>query len=479
MNISFPSRYFSGISRGDLGFHIDQQNLRVRTEQLRTRMEMLPWLVLSQVVLQLLFVWLFWGQAPHDQLLMWLAAVYALHAAEMAMWAMHRHELNTIQECRSWHIHFSIFAIAAGMLWGGAAYWFFPDDIAYQSVLICVMLGLVAGAVTMNLVHPPALYGYTLGIMLPLIARAAFINDEFHWIMALMLVLFLGVVLETGRGLSRTFLLSLQQRFENLSLLQQLTIQEAQTEDARRELESANNVLRDHESKLEQMVQERTAELWQRTREIELIKDTTIMALSSLAEIRDNETGNHIRRTQNYIRALAENLRGHPRFNHFLTDENITLLYKIAPLHDVGKVGIPDRILHKPGKLTKYEFEIMKTHAALGGNAIAAAVIGLDFFSPFLEAARQIAMSHHEKWDGSGYPQGLRGDNIPLPARLMALADVYDALSCRRVYKPAIAHEEVAEIIFDGRGKHFDPDVVDSFMSIQPQFVEISGKYSD
>jgi len=479
MIISFPSRFFSGISLSDLGFHIDQQNLRVRTEQLRTRMAMFLSLVLSQVVLQLLFVWMFWEQAPHDKLLMWLATVYALHTAEMSMWALHRHELNTLRECRGWHIHFSIFAFAAGILWGVAAFSFFPNNIAYQSLLICVMLGLVAGAVTMNLVHPPALYGYTFGIMLPLIARVSLENDEFHGILALMLSLFVAVVVVSGRGLSRTFLLSLQQRFENLSLLQKLTAQEAETEDARRELESSNSVLRDHKSKLEQMVQERTAELWHRTREIELIKDTTIMALSSLAEIRDNETGNHIRRTQNYIRALAVNLRDHPRFCHYLTDENITLLYKIAPLHDVGKVGIPDHILHKPGKLTEEEFEIMKTHAALGGNAIAAAVEGLDFPSHFLEAARQIAMSHHEKWDGSGYPEGLRGDDIPIPARLMALADVYDAMSCRRVYKSAIAHDEVAAVIFDGRGKHFDPDVVDSFMTIQPQFLGIAEKYSD
>jgi response regulator RpfG family c-di-GMP phosphodiesterase len=479
MNVTFPSRYFSGFSFSELGFHIDQQNLRVRAEQLRTRMAMFPTLVLSQVVLQLLFVWLFWAQVPHEKLLMWLAAVYALHTAEMVMWVLHRHELNTIRECRDWHIHFTIFALAVGILWGVAAFSFFPDSISFQSMLICVMLGLVAGAITMNLAHPPALYGYTFGIMLPLIARVAMENDEFHWILVLMLILFVALVVVAGRGLSGTFMLSLQQRFENLSLLQQLTVQEAETEDARRELELANNELRDHETKLEQMVQERTAELMHRTHEIELIKDTTIMAMSSLAEIRDNETGNHIRRTQNYIRALAVDMKDHPRFSHFLTNENIILLYKIAPLHDVGKVGIPDRILHKPGKLTEDEFEVMKTHATLGGNAIAAAVIGLDFFSPFLEAARQIAMSHHEKWDGSGYPEGLRGEGIPIPARLMALADVYDALSCRRVYKPAMAHDDVAAIIYDGRGKHFDPDVVDSFMSIQPQFVEIAERFSD
>jgi putative two-component system response regulator len=290
---------------------------------------------------------------------------------------------------------------------------------------------------------------------------------------------YLIVVLVAGRGLNKTFMLSLRQRFENIDLLQQVTVRKAETEQARRDLELANNVLRDNESKLEQKVQKRTAELMQRTQENELIKDTTIVALSSLAETRDNETGNHIRRTQNYIRALANQLKNHPRFKDFLTDDHITLLYKVAPLHDVGKVGIPDSILHKPGKLTDDEFEIMKTHAALGGNAFASAVAGLDISSTFLDVACQIAMSHHEKWDGSGYPAGLRGDDIPIPARLMALADVYDAMSCRRVYKSAIAHDDVTSIILEGRGKHFDPDVVDAFLEIQPQFVAIAEKYKD
>lgn len=356
---------------------------------------------------------------------------------------------------------------------------FFPADIGYQGLMICIMLGLVAGAVTMNPVHPPSLYSYVLGIMLPLIARVVTLDDTVHAILTLMLVVFLLVVLVAGRGLNKTFMLSLRQRFENIELLQELTMRKAEVEDARRELEAANKILSDNGHKLEHMVQVRTAELTQRTQENELIKDTTIVALSSLAETRDNETGNHIRRTQNYIRALAERLREHPRFSHFLSEENITLLYKVAPLHDVGKVGIPDAILHKPGKLTEEEFEIMKTHAALGGNAFASAVAGLDISSTFLEVACQIAMSHHEKWDGSGYPSRLRGNDIPIPARLMALADVYDAMSCKRVYKSAIGHEEVAAVILEGRGKHFDPDVVDAFMEIQPQFIEIAEKYRD
>jgi response regulator RpfG family c-di-GMP phosphodiesterase len=384
-----------------------------------------------------------------------------------------------MQECRAWHLHFTFFALATGLLWGVAAMLFFPPDIEYQGLMICIMLGLVAGAVTMNPIHPPSLYTYLLGIMVPLIVKVLTLDDSVHDILSLMLLVYLIVVLAAGRGLNKTFMLSLRQRFENIDLLQQVTARKAETEEAKRELELANNVLRDNESRLEQKVQERTAELMHRTQENELIKDTTIVALSSLAETRDNETGNHIRRTQNYIRALAIKLKDHPRFNVFLTDENITLLYKVAPLHDVGKVGIPDSILHKPGKLSEEEFEIMKTHAALGGNAFASAVAGLDISSTFLEVACQIAMSHHEKWDGSGYPSKLSGDAIPIPARLMALADVYDAMSCKRVYKSAIAHDDVTSVILDGRGRHFDPDVVDAFLEIQQLFVEIAEKYSD
>jgi response regulator RpfG family c-di-GMP phosphodiesterase len=479
MDIAFINRMLSPSRLGDLAFPIGKGNLRVRIEQLHTRQEMYPPLIFSQVILQPLFVWLFWDYASHTFLLFWWACFYVLHAVEVSNWLLHKNKLRTVQECRDLHLHFTFFALACGIMWGAAAMLFFPADMGYQGLMICIMLGLVAGAVTMNPIHPPSLYVYVFGIMFLLIARVVVVDDFIHSILSLMLVVFLLVVLVAGRGLNKTFMLSLSQRFENTELLQQVTARKAETEEARRELELANNVLRDNELRLEQKVQERTAELLQRTQENELIKDTTIVALSSLAETRDNETGNHIRRTQNYIRALAQQLKDHSRFSHFLTDENITLLYKIAPLHDVGKVGIPDSILHKPGKLTEDEFEIMKTHAALGGNAFVSAVAGLDISSTFLEAACQIAMSHHEKWDGSGYPSGLKGDDIPIPARLMALADVYDAMSCKRVYKSAIAHEEVTSVIIEGRGKHFDPDVVDAFIAIQHHFIEIAETYRD
>lgn len=480
MRASFLSQGAFRFSLDDLFFHIDQENLRVRAEQLRTRLDVYLSLVLSQVVLQFLFVWLFWRQASHQLLLSWLAVFYALHMVEIIKWSSRRDDLDTLQDCKDWHAHFTIFALAAGIMWGIATLVFFPSDIGYQSLLICVMLGLVAGAVTMNSVHLPSLYGYLFGIMIPLVLRVAFENSMIHWILAMMLTVYAAVVVQEGMGLNKTLMLSLRQRFENYSLLQQVTAQKAEIEDARIQLQRANSILQNNESRLEKMVHERTAQLEIRNQEMAAIKDTTILALTSLAGTRDNETGNHIRRTQHYVRTLALYLRDHPRFRDFLTDDNIELLFKIAPLHDIGKVGIPDRILHKPGKLTPEEFAVMKTHTVLGGNAISGAENMTNVRnSPFLKAARQIAIGHHEKWDGSGYPFGLREDHIPLPARLMALADVYDAMSCRRVYKSAMGHDEVAEIIIEGKWKHFDPDVVDAFIASVGEFKQIAERYRD
>ena len=220
-------------------------------------------------------------------------------------------------------------------------------------------------------------------------------------------------------------------------------------------------------------------ELKKRTEETRMVEEATVLALTSLAETRDNETGNHILRTQRYVRALAASLRDHPRFAHYLSDETIALLYKSAPLHDIGKVGIPDRILLKPGRLDADEFEIMKTHAALGYAAIQRAVERVGRRVPFFQIAGEIALSHQEKWDGSGYPQGLAGESIPISARLMALADVYDALISKRVYKEALSHARALEIILEGKGAHFDPDLVDAFISIQTECLDIATQYSD
>ena len=242
--------------------------------------------------------------------------------------------------------------------------------------------------------------------------------------------------------------------------------------DTQLKIKAAADFLRDQNDYLEK-------EVARRTREVMAIQDVTIQAMASLAETRDNETGNHIRRTQHYVEVLAEQVRDHPRFKHFLNDETIRLLFKSAPLHDIGKIGIPDHILLKPGRFTAEEFEIMKTHTTLGRDAIQHAEDQLGIQVDFLCLAKEIAYSHQEKWDGSGYPQGLAADDIPISARLMAVADVYDALISRRVYKQGMPHEEAVEIIRQGRGSHFDPDICDAFLANVEQFKAIAERFAD
>ena len=237
-------------------------------------------------------------------------------------------------------------------------------------------------------------------------------------------------------------------------------------------IKAAADFLRDQNSFLMQEVEKRT-------REVSAIEDVTILAMASLAETRDSDTGNHIRRTQHYVKCLARKLSSHPRFSHFLNAHTIGLLFKSAPLHDIGKVGIPDRILLKPGKLTLEEFEIMKTHTTLGRDAIAHAEQMLGTEVAFLKIAKEIAYSHQEKWDGSGYPQGLQGGQIPIAARLMAVADVYDALISRRIYKAPMRHEEAVQIIRQTSGRHFDPDVVEAFLAVTDTFNAIALSYVD
>ncbi len=239
------------------------------------------------------------------------------------------------------------------------------------------------------------------------------------------------------------------------------------------ELKEARDRLQAQNTSLEELVEKRT-------QEVRAIQDVTILAMASLAETRDNETGNHIRRTQNYVRLLAENLRHHPRFQAELDDDRvIDLLFKSAPLHDIGKVGIPDRILLKPGPLTAEEFEIMKTHTTLGRDAIVHAEQALGMNVSFLKYAKEIAYSHQEYWNGKGYPEGLQGEAIPLSARLMAVADVYDALISRRVYKAAFSHEKAMSIMVEGRGEHFDPDILDVFVQLQQKVADIARQFQD
>ncbi|HEX3861414.1 MAG TPA: two-component system response regulator [Stellaceae bacterium] len=237
-------------------------------------------------------------------------------------------------------------------------------------------------------------------------------------------------------------------------------------------LKASADVLKSQNQFLEQ-------EVARRTEEMRAIQDVAVLAVASLAETRDNETGNHIRRTQHYVRTLAIYLRGHPRFRPELDDSTIEMLFKSAPLHDIGKVGIPDRILLKPGRLDRSEFEIMKTHTILGFESIVQAEQRLGTSLDFLRYAKEIALSHQEKWDGSGYPQALSGNRIPLSARLMAVADVYDALISRRVYKLPFTQETSLAIMREGRGAHFDPDILDAFLAHTDEFKAIAERFAD
>ncbi len=218
-----------------------------------------------------------------------------------------------------------------------------------------------------------------------------------------------------------------------------------------------------------------------RERLLTAARDCALVGLVSLAETRDTETGRHIVRTQLYVQALAQHLARQGKRPFRFTAMDIELLVKSAPLHDIGKVGIPDSILLKPGNLTVAEFDEMKKHAEYGEEALAKAAIvsGNQDETSFLKTAREIALTHHEKWDGTGYPQGLKQEDIPPSGRLMALADVYDALTSKRVYKDAMSHAEASTIIHDGRGSHFDPRIVDAFLALEEIFRDIAEKYTD
>jgi putative two-component system response regulator len=220
-------------------------------------------------------------------------------------------------------------------------------------------------------------------------------------------------------------------------------------------------------------------EVLKRSKQLAVLQDVAILALASLAETRDVDTGNHLHRTQHYIQALGKHLHAHPRFRDFLSTAMIDILFKCAPLHDIGKVGIPDRILMNTGRYTADEFEIMKEHPRLGRDAIEKAQKMVGQSIEVLEIAKELVYSHHEKWDGTGYPLGLAGEAIPISARLMALADVYDALVSRRSYKEGMSHAQAAQIIAEGRGLQFDPDVVDAFVALSDEFQVIATRYAD
>ena len=251
-------------------------------------------------------------------------------------------------------------------------------------------------------------------------------------------------------------------------------------------LREAGSLLRDQNHHLELLVKQRTHdletstnELEARTLELQASQDLTIVALGSIAETRDNDTGNHIQRTRAYVKAMALRLASLQRYQNSGDDPQWKLIWKTAPLHDLGKVGIPDQILLKPGKLTPEEFEIMKQHPVIGRNALQAAGEKMQLDFPFLAVAKEIAYQHHERWDGKGYPEGIAGTAIPLSARIMAVADVFDALISHRVYRRGLPFPDAINAIREGRGTHFDPDIVDCFLDDIEEFRLIAAEFND
>ena len=207
-------------------------------------------------------------------------------------------------------------------------------------------------------------------------------------------------------------------------------------------------------------------------------RDLTIFAMAKLAESRDPETGAHLERVRNYSKVLAKQLISHPAYRGVVNEQYCRLIYLTSPLHDIGKVAIPDSVLLKPGRLSDEEFAIMKTHTLSGAETLDAALHQHPGV-PFLQMARDIALSHHERYDGKGYPHGIAGDDIPLCARLVAVADVYDALTSKRVYKNAMPHHVARGILFQDAGTHFDPQIIESFAAVEDQFMAIRDQYTD
>jgi putative two-component system response regulator len=233
------------------------------------------------------------------------------------------------------------------------------------------------------------------------------------------------------------------------------------------ELTRLRNAGKDEPARVNRLVAERT-------RQVVDVRDAAIMAIACLAEASDGDTARHVRRTQRYFTALAREMRFHGNYRAELGDADIALMAQAVPLHDIGKLRVPDAILNKPGRLTVDEFEVMKQHTVFGRDAIACVAQAIGGDTRFLRYAQEIAGSHQEKWNGSGYPEGLAGTAIPLAARLMAVADVYDALISSRVYKPTFTHETAIELIRQGSGEHFDPAIVDALLVVEHEFRTIA-----
>lgn len=232
----------------------------------------------------------------------------------------------------------------------------------------------------------------------------------------------------------------------------------------------ANRLLENKQELLEELIQIQVDE-------IKKTRDAAVKAVSSLVETRDSATGDHINRTQRFVMILAEKLRECKHYIEELSDEYIEELVRASALHDIGKIGIPDKVLLKPEQLTEEEFEIIMEHPKIGYEALRSAGVELGE-NIFFSIACDISLYHHEKWDGSGYPKGLKGEEIPLSARIMALADVYDALTTKRPYKNALPHPEAVAIILNGKGRHFDPKIVEAFQKTNNLFSKVSYQMS-
>lgn len=237
------------------------------------------------------------------------------------------------------------------------------------------------------------------------------------------------------------------------------------------EIKFSRELLSNENSNLTKMVNLKTQEVLQ-------MRAAIIQTLASLAETRDDDTGHHIIRTQQYVKVMLDHMKHLSHYKAILTDELVENIILATPLHDIGKIGIPDAILLKPGRLSPEEFEIMKGHTHMGMKAMQVAAEATDN-SYFFKVAKDITYSHHEKWDGSGYPEGLSGDAIPLAARLVAIADVYDALISKRVYKEAMGHSEAVKVIIKGEGHHFDPGLIEVFLQTIDDFNAIAQRYKD
>ena len=223
----------------------------------------------------------------------------------------------------------------------------------------------------------------------------------------------------------------------------------------------------------------RASELEESIRETNQTEDQMLASLNALSLVRDNETGNHVIRTQHYVKAIATRLFAMGKYPDQINEQKIDLLFRAAPLHDIGKIGIPDSILQNPSKLDDDEWATMKTHTTIGESVLSAANLQYQNKKTIIGTAIKIAGGHHEHWDGSGYPRGLVGEVIPVAARIMAIADVYDALVSKRIYKQQWTHEQAAQEIISMRGTKFDPVIVDAFIAEQNNILEIAQQYRD